>query len=145
MSYSTAHDRIARVRGKAIQHKCCSCGGPARQWAYQGSDQELVNEAGLRYSENPDDYAPMCSSCHKRLDVPKTHCTQGHELAGENLSIRPQGWLACKQCRRDWVRAQRAQNRVICECGAESDKHKLAAHRATERHSLRLRAVKEDA
>jgi hypothetical protein len=30
----------------------------------------------------------------------KTHCARGHELAGDNLIIRPNGWRQCKTCKK---------------------------------------------
>ena len=38
-----------------------------------------------------------------REHTPKTHCPQGHELAGENLYIRPDGYRECRTCRADRV------------------------------------------
>jgi hypothetical protein len=56
--------------GSASDRTCIACGNPARDWAYQytAGDAELVNEKGTRYSENFEDYAPMCRRCHFTFD-----------------------------------------------------------------------------
>jgi hypothetical protein len=36
----------------------------------------------------------------RRKAEPKTHCKRGHELAGENLYITPDGRRQCRTCRR---------------------------------------------
>jgi hypothetical protein len=65
-AYDAIHRRLSRERGRAADHPCTRCGAQAAEWALQG-DSELV-DGGLRYSENPGDYAPMCRSCHRILD-----------------------------------------------------------------------------
>jgi hypothetical protein len=53
-SYSNLHTKVRRARGRADQQVCCSCGGQARDWAtIHGRD-----------GEDPEDYQPMCHSCH---------------------------------------------------------------------------------
>ncbi len=81
ISYKSAHRRISSRRGPAREHPCIICDGEAHAWAYRGgSDKELTQEAGpghrfkkadgiLRYSPDPDDYDPMCWSCHARKDL----------------------------------------------------------------------------
>lgn len=68
--YNTAHERLRRVRGKANDHPCASCGGGATDWAYTHDDpKQLVDQAlGLRYSPDPQFYVPMCRSCHSKFD-----------------------------------------------------------------------------
>jgi len=67
-SYAGAHRLITRERGRAAEHMC-SCGAHAAQWAYQYNDPEQRRSAiGHPYSMNPDCYAPMCLSCHNKLD-----------------------------------------------------------------------------
>lgn len=42
-------------------------------WAYQHcSIEEIRDERGRVYSENLDDYLPMCRSCHRALDIVAT-------------------------------------------------------------------------
>lgn len=62
---------MPRRRGRAAIHPCAGgCGRPARHWAYQhtAGDAERVSRKGHPYSDNLDDYAPMCQSCHFALD-----------------------------------------------------------------------------
>lgn len=77
ISYSSAHRRVAAKRGPAREHPCSNCGGEAHSWAYRGgSPMELIEERPdslikktVRYSPDPDDYDPMCWSCHARKDI----------------------------------------------------------------------------
>lgn len=78
VSYSTAHRRVYSQRGPAREHPCLVCGGEATSWAYRGdSPKELTEDRGpkalikrvVRYSPDPDDYDPMCWSCHVRKDL----------------------------------------------------------------------------
>ena len=71
-AYKIVHQRLARERGPAKNHSC-ACGSQAFQWAYQytGDPEYRDPEGGFPFSENLDDYAPMCRSCHARLDMEK--------------------------------------------------------------------------
>jgi hypothetical protein len=63
------HSGLHWARGKASEHEC-ACGKLAKNWAYlYTSKNELVAEDGSQYSENFDDYAPMCWSCHRKYDT----------------------------------------------------------------------------
>jgi hypothetical protein len=59
--YRRIHRRLRRVRGPAKNYDCISCRKPAQCWAYQKED-------GTQYSDDIEDYAPMCESCHRKLD-----------------------------------------------------------------------------
>lgn len=72
--YGAAHGRVKRDRGKAADHSCVDCSGPARHWSYDHSDpDELVSESprtkGVAYSLDPNHYSPRCVPCHKRFDL----------------------------------------------------------------------------
>ena len=70
LSYGTAHDRVARERGRASEHTCVDCSGPAASWAYDHSDpQQKVDERGRAYSGDTSRYEPKCFPCHKRADL----------------------------------------------------------------------------
>lgn len=59
---------IPRDRGRASEHTC-ACGAQATEWAYQHQAAvELRDENGSPYSLDPEDYAPMCRTCHIKLD-----------------------------------------------------------------------------
>jgi len=70
VTYFAVHERLKRERGKASEH-CCTCGAPARDWAYQGTtgEEKIEKYNGRKYSENLGDYLPMCRSCHLKLDI----------------------------------------------------------------------------
>ena len=36
------------------------------------------------------------------INAKKTHCSNGHELSGDNLYLEPSGGRACRLCRRKW-------------------------------------------
>lgn len=77
ISYAAAHQRIATARGPATEHACEVCGNEAQSWSYRGgSTKELVQERPeslikkvVKYSPDPDDYDPLCWSCHVRRDL----------------------------------------------------------------------------
>lgn len=78
VAYITAHQRVARSRGKAASHICEHCGKRAFQWAYDYSDpQPLLDERGCPYSVDVDRYMPLCSSCHKRFDLAQREAANG--------------------------------------------------------------------
>lgn len=59
VSYGALHDWVRRHKGRAAEHSCAHCGGPARQWA---------NVSG-EYRRDLDDFIPLCPSCHKKFDL----------------------------------------------------------------------------
>lgn len=67
MSYRSIHQILARKYGRAASHTC-PCGRPARHWAYQHTGVTLLDK-GREYTDDPKDYAPMCMSCHRTLDM----------------------------------------------------------------------------
>jgi len=64
-SYAAVHQRLRSQRGSASSHEC-SCGSPARQWAYVGP-----REPGDRSPWSTDLllYEAMCIPCHKKMDL----------------------------------------------------------------------------
>lgn len=72
VKYLSAHDRIRRVRGAAKSHACVDCGGPAREWSYDGGDPaqliEILRGTRLAYSLDVSRYSPRCKPCHCRFD-----------------------------------------------------------------------------
>lgn len=70
-SAQAVHSRLYRARGPAKAQPCAVCGGTARDWAYlyTAGDAEIVQPGGSRYSDDLDDYAPMCRRCHRRFDA----------------------------------------------------------------------------
>lgn len=75
-THASAHGRCYSAWGSASQHGCVKCGGPAQDWAYDGTDPAQLIErtgqkAGQIYSAWPEFYMPMCRLCHKGLDAAK--------------------------------------------------------------------------
>lgn len=70
-TYTQVHTLLLSRRGRAGAHACISCGGPARDWAYQYNGAPTIYDAdGRAYSEDIHRcYAPMCTPCHKRFDL----------------------------------------------------------------------------
>ena len=66
--YHRAHRAVERARGKAKDHTCLVCGQPAYDWALK---TELHIFGSRSYSDNVDDYEPLCRSCHRMRDVPQ--------------------------------------------------------------------------
>lgn len=68
--YQRIHARLYRERGAASGFSC-SCGSPAKEWAYQYSAgaSEKRSRKGSPYSDDPEDYAPMCTACHQKFDI----------------------------------------------------------------------------
>lgn len=55
----TLHRRLHRAYGSAKNYKC-KCGKQAMDWA-------LI---GKKYTDNKEDYTPLCRKCHIALDKP---------------------------------------------------------------------------
>lgn len=90
MGYMSAHNRVRRINGKAVEYRCEHCDMPALEWALDHGMPNLVTESDRfgRYSNNPDDYIPLCKPCHNNFDkAPITHCPKGHPYSGDNLII----------------------------------------------------------
>lgn len=68
MSYVNIHHSLRLNRGPASDY-ICICGKPAEHWAYQHTGEVLTcPQLDRLYSEDMNDYAPMCRSCHTLLD-----------------------------------------------------------------------------
>lgn len=91
--YEGAHGRLRLERGRAKEHDCVECGGPAHEWALKADATDLLfSELGARktltaYSLNFDDYQPMCRDCHKAYDA---------EHQNRNYKLRPARWEAAQ-------------------------------------------------
>ncbi|MGW2010926.1 winged helix-turn-helix domain-containing protein [Streptomyces nigrescens] len=73
IGYGAAHSRVHKARGSARMRLCVSCASGAVDWALKKDAQAMrVNQsgpwAGLPFSPSPDDYQPMCRSCHNSYD-----------------------------------------------------------------------------
>lgn len=72
ITYKQIHLILREECGKASEYQCSvdGCFHIAEHWAYQHTaEAEYANEDGSwPYSVSMDDYAPMCSPCHAKLD-----------------------------------------------------------------------------
>lgn len=78
-SYAAAHNLVRKTRGKAVEHQCVLCGNQAREWALR---RELVDD-GVEWSPNPDDYYPLCRSCHVYHDIPENRRKEIAAMRGQ--------------------------------------------------------------
>ncbi|CAL9298846.1 hypothetical protein SUDANB148_02976 [Streptomyces sp. SudanB148_2056] len=93
-AYATVHHRKARLEGPASDHPCWLCGGPAEHHAFLHGTHDVLadetgREAGLPYSDDPEQLAPLCRSCHGRWDEAKQR-TAGDGLSLAHIAL----WLA---------------------------------------------------
>ena len=69
VGYFGAHARVRDRYGLAALYGCELCPHQAAEWALPPSlAAEVCPVTGLRYSLEPEDYMPLCASCHRRLD-----------------------------------------------------------------------------
>lgn len=74
ITYSAAHHRVARAKGRASERRCARCPAQAEQWAYTHSDPDWRADAdgkdkGKPYSLDPAHYEARCRSDHRRWDA----------------------------------------------------------------------------
>ena len=66
MNYAQVHALTRKVRGRARNYRCVSCGGQAAEWALR---PELTVFGESRFSQDIYDYQAMCNTCHARMDT----------------------------------------------------------------------------
>lgn len=85
ITYMGAHQRVRRVKGAAKLNACDFCSSQASDWALR-ADAELKRSGFTSrgtfetWSENPNDYRPLCRKCHKKYDAHVRHfgaCAEG--------------------------------------------------------------------
>ena len=67
--YRKAHEIVIESKGRAREHSCNTCGSPALDWAMLHEAKNKESSLHYEWSDNPDDYIPMCRSCHKIYDL----------------------------------------------------------------------------
>ena len=164
MTYHQAHMALTKSRGLASTHDCIECGGPAYDLAYLHTCEEpLINDLGSEYSENPEDYAPMCRGCHQKLDNDRgafrgwktswakrdPKFLERHAEGARRNGVKARAALAAMQSdpvEGARIRARQAEGakrggaaqRVKClTCGAEMNIPSLARHQKARGHSGR--------
>lgn len=70
VTYYGAHVRTRTLRGHANLHACVHCGECAAEWSYMHDDpDEVIDDRGISYSQDPYHYQPMCIKCHRNYDL----------------------------------------------------------------------------
>ena len=92
VGYQGAHDRVCRYYGPSRSQPCAAigCDRQAAAWALVNPDSPHVHTEWLEdtrnpdrpprripYSLNPQDYRPLCHSCHIRLDAHGQNVLEG--------------------------------------------------------------------
>ena len=91
-SYVAKHMWIIKHYGNA---KMCSIDPTHRAKRY-----EWANISG-KHIRDISDYMELCPSCHRKMDMNKTHCVHGHEYTQENTFINANGARECQICRKE--------------------------------------------
>lgn len=89
-SYEAIHRRVNRRLGPARQTTCVGCCVKrATEWAYDHRDpSEIVNDKGLRYSQDVRHYVPLCRTCHRRFDALANELLRGQtEIRSQSVKI----------------------------------------------------------
>lgn len=95
-SYEAVHQRLVRKFGAARTHPCTFCEERARDWALV-REPKWFDPQGP-YTDDPEAYAPLCGSCHKRYDQNLPPCPHGPAR-----DRTPVG--TCRECRNTRERA----------------------------------------
>jgi hypothetical protein len=69
VGWSGVHNRLRSLFGKAAEHRCTDCHGPAAEWSYDNSDPDERPSAHGPYSLDLSRYTPRCVTCHRRFDL----------------------------------------------------------------------------
>lgn len=94
-AYVSRHRAIRKARGSAWRLRCQHCGDQADDWA------TIHGRAG----DQPDDYMPLCKSCHNRYDGKVRNLPR---LVGED---HPMAKLTNQQVREIWARRNTGESR----------------------------------
>ncbi len=60
------HDHLRKERGPASAQTCVDCGGPAKEWSWNGGS--LEDYGSKTFVDDFDQYEPRCQPCHRRKD-----------------------------------------------------------------------------
>lgn len=153
-TYRQVHDGLHWERGPASSYTCVEClVKPAKHWAYlyTASKTALVDEDGSPYSENLNDYAPMCIGCHRAFDIrmdPERNVISPAariaflqpERVRARIAKREAGYATSperQEARRAAMSAIATQTngqRIKCSCGLVSTPAGMGTHRKSSGH-----------
>lgn len=102
-SYHAIHNWLAENFVKP--DKCERCGKS------EVSRLEWANISG-KYLRERDDFMVLCPSCHRKMDLKKDYCKNGHPRNSDNCFYGRNGWIVCRQCLRD---ANKRYRRKQCQ------------------------------
>lgn len=89
VTYAGVHQRLRQWLGSASLFACYACGNRANQWAYQHCSTDERLWGSMPYSNDINDYEPMCASCHKRMDCAQLRNENGFFTQGTRDYFRP--------------------------------------------------------
>lgn len=70
------------------------------EWCEDPGERHLHHRCEHKWCVNPWHLVPLTPQEHADEHL-KTHCPQGHEYAGDNLYVNPQGFRECRACHRE--------------------------------------------
>ena len=111
MAYINWHNKLRKLRGKASEHQCACCGGPAREWALKPEHHAFER---FTFVPDPDAYQPMCRPCHVHMDG---SWKAGVEAARKANALDPE--LRAKRRKAGLVTGAKMRARTHCKNGHE--------------------------
>lgn len=68
-NYTRVHAAVYRLNGNAKNWNCSNnCGNTAYDWAMLNTSKSIKQSKHYKWSENIEDYVPLCRSCHRNYD-----------------------------------------------------------------------------
>lgn len=121
--YQRAHWLVWKERGPASGYACVVCGESAAHWAYSHqSPKELTSREGWPYSENVEDYEPLCMKCHRARDMARWSPQLREDVkAKQSRSSRKQSLVKAK----------------CLDCGMTTNRGNLGRHQRSSGHTGR--------
>jgi hypothetical protein len=93
VTYTSAHQRVHRKRGKASEYPCVDTGLPAEEWSYKGDcpDERIEQggrDDGRRYCpRHPECYEPRTVAAHRAYDAALRRAREAVEALPEPLTV----------------------------------------------------------
>lgn len=76
------------------------------------NNRACVNPAHLRQCTPMENCMAKHSNTLNRRLKERTHCNNGHEFKGSNLTVRPSGGRVCRKCQSEYMKAWHAKRRA---------------------------------